>query len=31
VRTHLASPATAAATAIAGRVVDVRQLVQGAA
>ena len=31
VRTHLVSPATAAATAIAGRIVDVRQLVRGAA
>ena len=31
VRTHLASPATAAATAIAGRIADVRQLVSGAA
>jgi len=31
VRTHLASPATAAAAAIAGRIVDVRQLVAGAA
>ncbi len=29
VRTHLASPATAAAAAIAGRIVDVRQLVGG--
>ncbi len=31
VRTHLASPATAAATAIAGRIADVRQLPAGAA
>jgi 3-isopropylmalate/(R)-2-methylmalate dehydratase large subunit len=31
VRTHLVSPATAAAAAIAGRIVDVRQLVAGAA
>jgi 3-isopropylmalate/(R)-2-methylmalate dehydratase large subunit len=31
VRTHLASPVTAAAAAIAGRIVDVRQLVPGAA
>jgi 3-isopropylmalate/(R)-2-methylmalate dehydratase large subunit len=31
VRTHLVSPATAAATAIAGRIVDVRQLVSGGA
>jgi 3-isopropylmalate/(R)-2-methylmalate dehydratase large subunit len=30
VRTHLVSPATAAATAIAGRIVDVRRLVAGA-
>ena len=29
VRTHLVSPATAAATAIAGRIADVRQLVSG--
>ncbi len=31
VRTHLASPATAAASAIAGRIADVRQLPSGAA
>jgi 3-isopropylmalate/(R)-2-methylmalate dehydratase large subunit len=31
VRTHLASPATAAATAIAGRIADVRQLTAGTA
>jgi 3-isopropylmalate/(R)-2-methylmalate dehydratase large subunit len=31
VRTHLASPATAAAAAIAGRIVDVRKLLAGAA
>ncbi len=31
VRTHLASPATAAATAIAGRIADVRQIVAGTA
>ena len=31
VRTHLVSPATAAATAIAGRIADVRQLVPGRA
>jgi 3-isopropylmalate/(R)-2-methylmalate dehydratase large subunit len=31
VRTHLASPATAAAAAVAGRIVDVRRLVAGAA
>jgi 3-isopropylmalate/(R)-2-methylmalate dehydratase large subunit len=31
VRTHLASPATAAAAAIAGRIVDVRKLMSGAA
>jgi 3-isopropylmalate/(R)-2-methylmalate dehydratase large subunit len=31
VRTHLVSPATAAATAIAGRIVDVRQMVTGIA
>jgi 3-isopropylmalate/(R)-2-methylmalate dehydratase large subunit len=31
VRTHLASPATAAASAIAGRIADVRQLAPGAA
>jgi 3-isopropylmalate/(R)-2-methylmalate dehydratase large subunit len=29
VRTHLASPATAAATAIAGRIADARQLAAG--
>jgi 3-isopropylmalate/(R)-2-methylmalate dehydratase large subunit len=29
VRTHLVSPATAAATAIAGRIVDVRQMLTG--
>jgi homoaconitase/3-isopropylmalate dehydratase large subunit len=29
VRTHLASPATAAASAIAGRIADVRQLAGG--
>jgi 3-isopropylmalate/(R)-2-methylmalate dehydratase large subunit len=31
VRTHLASPVTAAATAIAGRIADVRQMPEGAA
>ena len=31
VRTHLVSPATAAATAIAGRIADVRQLIAGRA
>jgi 3-isopropylmalate/(R)-2-methylmalate dehydratase large subunit len=31
VRTHLASPATAAASAIAGRIADVRQVLAGAA
>jgi 3-isopropylmalate/(R)-2-methylmalate dehydratase large subunit len=31
VRTHLASPATAAATAIAGRIADVRQIMAGGA
>jgi 3-isopropylmalate/(R)-2-methylmalate dehydratase large subunit len=30
-RTHLASPATAAASAIAGRIADVRQVLAGAA
>jgi 3-isopropylmalate/(R)-2-methylmalate dehydratase large subunit len=29
VRTHLSSPATAAATAVAGRIADVRQLMSG--
>jgi 3-isopropylmalate/(R)-2-methylmalate dehydratase large subunit len=31
VRTHLVSPATAAATAVAGRIADVRQLIAGQA
>jgi 3-isopropylmalate/(R)-2-methylmalate dehydratase large subunit len=31
VRTHLASPATAAAAAVAGRIIDVRKLLAGAA
>src|SRR5262249_48749615 len=31
VRTHLVSPATAAATAVAGRIADVRQLMSGQA
>jgi 3-isopropylmalate/(R)-2-methylmalate dehydratase large subunit len=31
VRSHLVSPATAAATAIAGRIVDVRRMPEGAA
>jgi homoaconitase/3-isopropylmalate dehydratase large subunit len=30
VRTHLASPASVAAAAIAGRIVDVRQIAGGA-